>query len=67
MVSRQKVVTDFTMTLAYDGLLLFANDGDIRDFNMSIGGFTWKPELVFDLSDDEAVMTDCHIAQEPNV
>jgi hypothetical protein len=42
-------------------------DSEIRDFNMPIGGLTWKQELLFDPSGNKAVMADCHIVQEPKV
>ena len=36
----QNVVTDSTMTLANDSLLLFENNCDIWNFNMPIGSLT---------------------------
>ena len=52
------------MTIEAEGLLLFANDSDTQDFCRPIGGFNWKQEIVFDLSGEDAVITDTHIGQD---
>ena len=51
------------MTLENEGVVLFAKDGDIGFYCMPIGTFDWKQEIVFDLSGEEAVITDTHIGQ----
>ena len=56
--------TRATMTLKNEGAVLFAKDGDIGFFCMPIGTFVWQQEVVFDLSGEEAVITDTHMSQE---
>ena len=53
-----------TMKIEAEGMLLFANDEDIRDFCRPIGGFVWKEDIVFDLSGEEAVITETRIGQD---
>ena len=57
------------MKIEAEGMLLFANDDDIRDFCRPIGGFVWHEDIVFDLSGEEAVITETHIGQDliPNI
>ena len=52
------------MTIEAEGLLLFANNNDTQDFCRPIGGFNWKQEIVFDLSGEDAVITDTHIGHD---
>ncbi len=58
-----------TMQIEAEGMLLFAKDGEIQDFCRPIAGFTWKQEIVFDLSGGEAVITGVHVGQDllPNI
>ena len=44
-----------------------AKDGDIGFFCMPIGTFVWQQEVVFDLSGEEAVITDTHMSQDLTV
>jgi hypothetical protein len=52
------------MTLVNECLLHFANGEEIEDYNMPIGGFSWKQEIVFDLSGEEAVIAETHFGQD---
>ena len=54
------------MTLVNECLLYFANGKEAEDYIMPIGGFSWKQEIVFDLSGEDAVITETHIGQEFN-
>lgn len=51
------------MTLVNECLLKFANDEELEDYSMPIGGFSWKQEIVFNLSGEEAVIAETHFGQ----
>ena len=52
------------MTLMNNCLLYFANGEQLEDHAMPISSFSWKQEIVFDLSGDNAVIKETHIGQE---
>ena len=52
------------MTLVNECLLRFANGEEIEDYTMPIGGFSWKQEIVFDLSGEEEVIAETHFGQD---
>ena len=52
------------MTLVNECLLRFANGEEIEDYTMPIGGFSWKQEIVFDLSGEEAAIAETHFGQD---
>ena len=35
-----------------------------EDYSMPIGGFSWKQEIVFDLSGEDAVITETNFGQD---
>ena len=35
-----------------------------EDYSMPIGGFSWKQEIVFDLSGEDAVIAETHFGQD---